>query len=290
MSTKRAKTWTYAEVMELLPTFSAGSHSDFDVQKRQKLRAGRTIPELDQIATAIPDDATGRLLVFRLAEDDHAAAKAARKAGTPIPAVPFLEELRRRNALMVSTKAEPAVGSATLSSPRAKGGKASASGIHFTHDGKLVSATQNKLSSVAWFYTKPLGAGGGRLKVGELRELLRTLGVEDPMKPGWSVKLANGITLGSVVAGATPAPVEKQAKLAAPEKVAAAKKSTAKKTAKSTAAAARKPAAKKTAPKRPSGQKYAEGVTPKKATAKKGAASAPLAKPMAPRKSVAQAS
>lgn len=84
-----------------------------------------------------------------------------------------------------------------------------ASGIRFTHDGKLVAASQNKLSSVAWFYTKPLGAGGGRMKVKELLDLLKKLGVADPNSAGWSVELPNGVTLGAVKDGETPKAIDK---------------------------------------------------------------------------------
>lgn len=208
------------------------------------------------------DDALARTNHCTLAQADHAAMKLARQTGEAIPPTPFLDEMKVRQATMVSTKAE-------RSSGRGGGSRTpKASGIRFTHDGKLVSATQNKLSSVAWFYTKPLGKGGGRMKVAELKKLLAELGVSDPMTPGWSVKLPNEVTLGAVKEGETPTPIEKptQPKLS---------------TAKATKATK---AAKATAKKSPAKKSPA-----KKRAAKKsgGAATSPLKKPMAPRKAPA---
>lgn len=140
-----------------------------------------------------------------------------------------------------------------------------ASGVRFTHDGKLVAASQNKLSSVAWFYTKPLGAGGGRMKVAELLALLKKLGVSDPNAAGWSVKLPNGVTLGCVKEGETPKPVEKPKA----EKVEKATK------ARASAARASGSAKKSTAKKSPAKAK----VTPKKQTAKAKAKAAATSAP-----------
>lgn len=219
---------TLGEILERLDQIGGGSNRPEDVAVRTEIRS-RPLPDLDAIAIALEAQSTGSsagLLLTRLAQDEHAECKAARASGKPIPATPFLEALTRRQSDMASTKAK-AVASGT--SPRSGGGTRApkASAVHFTHDGKLVSATQNKLSSVAWFYTKPLGAGGGRMKVGELKSLLAELGVSDPFVPGWSVALPNGVTLGAVAPGSTPAPVEKP-KMAAPKKPAA---STAKKPA-----------------------------------------------------------
>lgn len=265
MTTKRkARTaWSLAECLERLGSIGAGSRSDLDVEKRRKLREGRSVADLDVIAMAIPMDAAGRLLLYRLAEEDHTTAKAARLAGKPIPALPFLDALKGRNAEMVSTKS-------TTSGRKSTGGatrKVNEADVQFWHDGKIVSPTQNKLSSVAWFYTKGIGAGGGRLKVGELKALLARDGVADPHKAGWSVKLSNGITIGTVKKGDPVPSVDVKPKMATPAKAATAKKSTAK-TAKKALAAKKS--------------------TPKKSTAKKGAASAPLSKPPVPRKSTQQ--
>lgn len=228
--TKTPKQIPLAELLGSLESMSlgGGSNRPEDVAFRQQIRS-RPLPEVDAIAMAIENMETGSiagLLLTRLAQDEAAECKAARIAEKPIPVSPFLDALKRRNAQMTSTKATPA---AVTSNGRSGGGGTrtpKASGITFTHDGKPVSTTQNKLSSVAWFYTNGLGAGGGRLKVGELKALLKGKGVEDPQKPPWSVKLSNGITIGCVASGAAIPAVEP--KLATAPK---APKSTAKKPA-----------------------------------------------------------
>lgn len=279
MTTKRkARTaWSLAECLERLGSIGAGSRSDLDVEKRRKLREGRSVADLDVIAMAIPMDAAGRLLLYRLAEEDHTTAKAARLAGKPIPALPFLDALKGRNAEMVSTKS-------TTSGRKSTGGatrKVNEADVQFWHDGKIVSPTQNKLSSVAWFYTKGIGAGGGRLKVGELKALLARDGVADPHKAGWSVKLSNGITIGTVKKGDPVPSVDVKPKI-----VTAAKDRSREALADGSIA---KAVAKKTAKKAPAAKKStAKKAAPKKSTAKKGAASAPLSKPPVPRKSTQQ--
>lgn len=280
--TKTTKQISLKELLASLETMSlgGGSNRPEDVAFRNSIRT-RPLPEVDAVAMAIENMPTGSiagLLLTRLAQDEAQDLKAARIAEKPIPAHPFLEALTRRNALMTSTKATT---TATTSSGGGGGTRSSkASGVTFTHDGKPVSATQNKLSSVAWFYTNGLAAGGGRLKVGELKALLKREGVEDPHKPGWSVKLANGITIGCVAAGATIPEVPKdpkQPKLATAAKTPRASKSTAKKPAAKTASvtsidkarslrssgpnATKTPAAKKPAAKKQPAKKRGQGST-----------------------------
>lgn len=198
-----------------------------------------------------PEEARERLQLATDARKEHEAFKAARVAGKPLPATPALDELRRRQADMTSTKATTtARGGGGTRTPKAVD-------VHFTHDGKLVAATQNKLSSVAWFYTKGLGKGGGRLKVGELVALLKTLGVDEPHKAGWSVKLSNGVTLGAVKKGETPTPIAKPPTVS--KRAAAGKRV-------GDAIKAKRVAKAKTAAKTPA--KKSTKATPKKQTAK----------------------
>lgn len=259
--------WSFAEALEHLKDVGSGPA---DESARAMITAGRTLAEHDALAAAIGDDAQGRWLLHRLAQADHDAAKAARLGGEPIPARPYLDELTRRNATMTSTRA---------TTTRASGGGATrtpkASGIRFTHDGKLVAASQNKLSSVAWFYTKPLGGGGGRMKVKELLDALKKLGVSDPNVAGWSVTLPNGVTLGAVKDGETPKPVDKPKA----EKAAKATKTTAKKSTATKAPAKAKPTPKKQTAKAKAAStsapsKLAPDNRTRKATAKKSAVAA----------------
>jgi hypothetical protein len=212
MASKR-KAVALVDLIASLDTIGGGSNRPEDVRLRDQIRS-RPVHEQDVVAIELGSRATGSLaglLLTRLAQDDHAACKAARLSGKTIPSAPFLDALKGRNAQMTSTKAEKVANGGGV-----VGGKRTpkATGVTFTHDGKSVSPTQNKLSSVAWFYTNGLGTGGGRLKVGELKALLKREGVDDPHKPGWSVKLSNGITIGCVNAGAEIPAVEKQPKLA----------------------------------------------------------------------------
>lgn len=237
MATKaKTKALTLAQVLESLETIGGCSQRPEDVAIRKLIR-DRPVAELDSIALAIENMATGStagLLLTRLAQDEAAERKSARIEARPIPAAPFLEALTRRNQTMTSIKSER-----ESALPKSGGGRSSkATGVTFTHDGKPVSATQNKLSSVAWFYTNGLGAGGGRMKVGELKSLLKNQGVDDPHKPDWSLKLPNGITIGCVASGTAIPPVEKTAKMAtAPKPKASTSKGPAKVPAAKTAAA-----------------------------------------------------
>lgn len=281
---KNARTttaWTMEEALEQLTKISSGRENDQDLRRR--LREGRTDAELEILASTLVDaEAAGSReqgwLLTRLSNEDLDGAKRARQAGEPIPAMPFMEAMKRRNEKMASHPG-------SKSAPK-RAGKANA--VQFTHDGKAIAASQNKLSSVAWFYTKPLGNGGGRMITSQLKALLASKGVDDPFTPGWSVKLDNGITIGAVVFTGSAAPkltvVKDRSRAALADgsiAKAVAKKPAAKKAGRSTvkkAPARKAPAKKTTAAKRPA---------PKKASAKKGTASTPLSRPMAPRKAVA---
>lgn len=291
---KNARTttaWTMDEAVEQLTKISSGRDSDLDLRRR--LRLGRTDAELEVLASMLVEaEANGSReqgwLLTRLSQEDLDGAKRARQAGEPIPAMPFMEAMKRRNEKMATTP-----GSTKAGTKRA--GKANA--VQFTHDGKPIAVSQNKLSSVAWFYTKPLGDHGGRMSTSQLKALLASEGVDDPFTPGWSVKLDNGITIGAIVFSGAAAPKLTVVKDRSREALAdgsiakaVAKKTVAKKTAKKTPVKqtakqrTRAAAAKKTPAKRPAAKK---ATAPKKATAKKGTASAPLERPMAPRKAMA---
>jgi hypothetical protein len=74
-----------------------------------------------------------------------------------------------------------------------------AEGIVFYHDGKPMPASQNKLSSVAWSFTKGVVDGKDRLSTTELVDYLKSKGVAEPANSAWSVELPNGITLSATV-------------------------------------------------------------------------------------------
>jgi hypothetical protein len=100
--------------------------------------------------------------------------------------------------------------------------------VQYYHDGKPISEAQNKISSIAWWYTDGIpGAivdekGKGHLPAPELRKVLADLGVTDT-KTAFSVELPNGVrlssTLGKLVAPEPKVKGTKDAvKKAAPKK------------------------------------------------------------------------
>lgn len=194
---------------------------------------------IDAPSTAISQMSSTELWLKASAEDK--AAKAAKKAGEPIPATPHLDELHRRKE---SGETEPP-----------KAGKVSRVKCRLYHDGHPMPDSQNSLSSVAYYYTKTIDGDAPRVSTDRLIALLVEKGVTDPRGTSWDVKLPNGITLSSRVDGDTKAvkvidrpkaaPAAKKstpAKKAAPAK-AAAKKTT---TSRRSTPAKKAPAAKKT--------------------------------------------
>jgi hypothetical protein len=71
--------------------------------------------------------------------------------------------------------------------------------VRFHHDGQPMPDSQNRLSSLAWGFTRGLDGERPRISVTELRKLLADAGVPDPKSAPWSVKLANGITIAAKV-------------------------------------------------------------------------------------------
>lgn len=70
-------------------------------------------------------------------------------------------------------------------------------GVRYFHNGKPVSNAQNRLSSVAWHYTKGISPTGKaspsheRLSAKEFYALLSKLGIKDPKSAPWKVTLPN---------------------------------------------------------------------------------------------------
>jgi len=70
--------------------------------------------------------------------------------------------------------------------------------VRFHHDGQPMPDSQNRLSSLAWGFTRGLDGERPRISVTDLRAVLADAGVSD-VKSAWSVKLANGITLSAKI-------------------------------------------------------------------------------------------
>lgn len=129
----------------------------------------------------------------RAAIKERKALKAWQKDGEqgPRPATPNLDAI----------EAEHENGGA-LKAARKRSGKAprAEQTVRLFHDGKPMPDSQNKLSSVAYYYTKGIGGDDvERIGVGELRDLLAKAGVSEPTTTAWEVTLPNGVTLAAKV-------------------------------------------------------------------------------------------
>lgn len=67
--------------------------------------------------------------------------------------------------------------------------------VRFSHDGKPMPDSQNKISSVAYYFTKGIDGDAPRISTGALVELLGSLGVTEVETSEWSVTLPNGVVL-----------------------------------------------------------------------------------------------
>lgn len=111
---------------------------------------------------------------------------------------------------------------------KATSGRRNPDGVRLYHDGKAMPDSQNKLSSVAYYYTKGIDKKADRIGVGALVKLLEKSGA-DLASGKWSVKLPNGVVLsaqpGRMVGKAEKAATAPAAKTTAakPTKVTAAK-------------------------------------------------------------------
>lgn len=208
---------------------------------------------IDATSTDVTQMAGTELWLKASAEDK--AAKAAKKAGEPIPATPHLDELRRRK--------ETGEGDPPKANARPVRVK-----CRLYHDGHPMPDSQNSLSSVAYYYTKAIDGDAPRVSTDRLIALLAEKGVADPRGSSWDVKLPNGITLSSRVDGDT-----KAVKVIDRPKAAPVKKTTAKKAAPAKAAAKKTTSrARRSTPakKAPATKKSGRDVTPRlKETARK---------------------
>lgn len=113
--------------------------------------------------------------------------------------------------------------------------------VVFVCDGRLMPKGQDRLSSVAYQYTRKIGGDDvRRITTEQLRALLAELGVADPKAAPWKVKLPNGAVIECKLGTAPAAPEPSARKAPAAKKVAAAPRP-------AKAAKAKKSAAKKRA-------------------------------------------
>lgn len=130
---------------------------------------------------------------------------------------------------------------------RSGGSTRVAPSVRWTHNGEPVTDSMNKLSTMAYFFTKDLGGKGSkRIGAADFRKVLAKLGVEDPEHTTFEVTLPNGITVGAVHNGTGPATRADKPTKRTPAKATPAKSTTKRTTAK--AAPAKKSTTKKAAP------------------------------------------
>lgn len=213
------------------------------------------VPDVVGAITGVLPTASQRI---KAAKAEFAAYQAWEKAGRKgdAPATPNLDVLRddadyrKRNGGRRRRSANP---------------RKTATVTYYRY-GVQVQESMNKLSTLAWFFTKNI-TSPGRLGANGLRKVLADLGVTEPETTTWRVVLPNGEDIGATAPGDTlptlsatdakravdPATRRKSAAAPAPAKAAAKKQPTkpaAKKAAAAKSAPAKKPAAKRAPAKR----------------------------------------
>lgn len=154
-------------------------------------------------------DRMDRIAAAKVEAEAVKSAKVAHKAKPSTPVLDWMNDPTNATARKAS-----------------KGTRAPKVNIQYSHDGKAMPASQNKLSSMAYYFTKGIDGDTARVSTERFIELLTKGGASDPRSSNFSVNLSNGITISAVVAGTVASAAPK----AAP-KAPAAKKATANKKA-----------------------------------------------------------
>lgn len=70
--------------------------------------------------------------------------------------------------------------------------------VRFTRNGRAVPESQNVLSRMAFYFSASIN-DGERLDVTQLRDLLKSKGVDDPEHTAWDVEMCKGVRWGAVL-------------------------------------------------------------------------------------------
>lgn len=126
---------------------------------------------------------------IKLAKEELKIEKQWQKDGgkEPKPELPNLDAVRERSDARTQQRTST---STTSSTPRAP----KMSGLRFFHDDKPQPDNQNKLSTMAYDYTRKVDGDTPRVSTARLREILAGLGVADSSKP-FKCTLPNGVVL-----------------------------------------------------------------------------------------------
>ena len=161
-----------------------------------------------------------RAAVVAQARAEEKAVKAARAAKAKLPPTPAMQAIERAHAEGIQPptrrRGEPRA-------PRVV--------VHHFINGKPMPASQDKLSSMAWYATRNIDGENPRISTDALIALLAGAGVSDPRSTSWDVELPNGTLVAARVEGDNT-PVKQPAPVAAKavtKKAAAAKKAPTKK-------------------------------------------------------------
>lgn len=138
---------------------------------------------------------TDRVERNRLAKAEWAAVKAWHQAGgtPPRPATPNLDAVEAEAKHPAGAKPRPQAASGSRA--RRTGRPA----IRFLHDGKRINDHDNRLASLARFYTKGVDGCEDRIKSARLREILAEASIADPDGTEWEHTLSNGRVLAAVL-------------------------------------------------------------------------------------------
>lgn len=139
--------------------------------------------------TTTPKAAESLVERLALAKAEHKILKEWVTKGEkpPRPATPNLDAINEEHAARVQ-------GGGRKSK---KAAKAEVQGVtvRFFHDDKPMPNSQNKLSSVAYYFTKGIKRGADRISTEDLRAIIAKAGVANPANTEWELTLANGVKL-----------------------------------------------------------------------------------------------
>lgn len=168
-----------------------------------------TIQDVGDVA--VPDTAPAdRLTRYMDARNEWADLKAWKAAGSvgDRPATPTLDAQNIANAggqgpRKVAAPDDAPKAKRAPSTPEAPKAprKVTTPGLRFFHDDQPMPDSQNKLSSVAWYYTRGCDTTdqARRISTGELKAILSDAGITDPTTTEWEHTLPNGTTLAAKV-------------------------------------------------------------------------------------------
>lgn len=167
------------------------------IEKARSSRKPKPTPKVDPVVeTPAWDPHPTRRADIALAEGKK--LKKAKADGKPLPATPNLDKVNEEYAAGIRAADRKRMAQEYEAANRpASGGRGPKATVTFTKDGKAVGTSQQRLSSMAYWYTKGIDGDTPRVSVARFREVLAELGVTEPETTTWAVTLPNGIKIGA---------------------------------------------------------------------------------------------